>query len=168
MKNFINKSLRNTSEKETDKATAFNYLKQDNQSPCDKTSDVEMATSRTSKPLGLGYLWIGIFSASICAFTALVFAIVQNEVVFFEDAAWDNADSIALSRAFIIALMTAILSLLTSSYGFWRQYLPSNLKSTFDELSASLLTANGALCFCCFIMFMSFEVRMMFLTYFEM
>ena len=162
MKNFINKSLRNSIEREADKATAFNYLKQNNQSPRDTTSDVEMASSRTSKPLGLGYLWIGIFAASISAFTALVFAIVQNEVVFFEDAAWDNADSIALSRAYTIALITATLSLLTSSYGFWRQYLPSNLMSTFDELSASLLTANGALCFCCFIMFMSFEVSMIF------
>ncbi len=118
--------------------------------------EAEMSpSSRKSK--SLGNFWIAILVFTVAALVSLIFAIVQNEVMFFEEAEWDNNDSIALNRGYFIGLGTVVLSLLTSSYGYWRQCLTSSM-STFDELSASLVSANGALCFFCFVMFISFEV----------
>lgn len=160
MKTFINKTFRNSTAKQADKESALNYHIQDTETTHQQqaTDQAKMKSSPARNSSNLGKLWIGIFITSICAFTSLIYAVIQNEVVFFEDVAWDNEDSVALPRAYTIAFMTASLSLLTSSYGFWRQYVPSHLKSIFDELSVSLLTANGAMCLCCFIMYMSFDV----------
>jgi len=119
-------------------------------------AEVEMSSSRKTK--SLGHFWIAILLFTLAALITIIFAIVQNEVMFFEGAEWDNNDSIALTRAYFIGLWTVVLSLLTSTYGFWRQCLSSSSMSSFDELSASLVSANGAICFFCFVMFISFEI----------
>jgi hypothetical protein len=112
--------------------------------------------SRKSKTLGL--TWIGIFVFTIAAFISLIFALIQNDVVFLEKGEWENDDTAAKPRIYFIAVLTMVFCLLSSSYGSWRQCLSSHGMSSFDELTANLVSVNGALCFCCFILFINFKV----------
>lgn len=116
-------------------------------------------TMASTKKKDIGRLWITIFIFSIAACISFIFAVFQNEIRFFEDGTWANdGDSIALNRAYLVALLVIVSTLAASSYGFWRQCIPSNSTKTFDELSAGFVTANATLCFMCFIMFISFDV----------
>ncbi len=116
-------------------------------------------TSSSSQTIAtLGYIWNTIFFFTIILSISLIFSLVQNEILFFEDGSWENNDSIALNRGYFMAIITTLLTVVTSSYGLWRQCLPSKLVATFDELSGSLVAANGALCFGCFVLFFCDDV----------
>ena len=110
-----------------------------------------------SKLKSIKFSWMFIFFCSIAAAVSLIFVLYQREVFFLDKEEWENDDDVALVRACFIAILTIVISLLSSSYGFWRGCITSHLL-TADQISSSFIAANGALCLCSFIMFISFEV----------
>jgi hypothetical protein len=81
---------------------------------------------------------------------------VQNKVSFFQGDQWENNDdTLSLPRGYLIAILTVGLSLVTSSFGFWRECC---IKDKFDDLFPILLSVNAISWFFCFILFCSFRV----------
>lgn len=106
----------------------------------------------------LNVTWIGILLVTIIASISLVVALIQQDMIFFEDGAWENAgECIAAPRAYILALWTMIISLVVGSYGFWRSCLNTTKKRTMDIVFSGGASAAGSLTFACFVLFFFFH-----------
>ena len=81
---------------------------------------------KSNKLKDVGTIWLAIFVLTIAALISLIFALFRKDGNIFEQRQWENDDSIGLGRGFIVAIITVILSLLASSYGFWRQCLDTS------------------------------------------
>eukprot|EP00551_Chaetoceros_affinis_P020113 CAMPEP_0203735158 /NCGR_PEP_ID=MMETSP0092-20131115/31793_1 /ASSEMBLY_ACC=CAM_ASM_001090 /TAXON_ID=426623 /ORGANISM="Chaetoceros affinis, Strain CCMP159" /LENGTH=165 /DNA_ID=CAMNT_0050619637 /DNA_START=22 /DNA_END=519 /DNA_ORIENTATION=+ len=104
----------------------------------------------------LGAIWAAIFAFSIGAMISLMFALFGNgEFAFFEERQWQNENQIALGRGYIVAIFTVILTLLGSSYGFWKECFDT---STAGDVFHALIAACGTACFFSFILFFSFQI----------
>ena len=78
---------------------------------------------------------------SIAAMISLVSALSHDgEFSFFRQGQWENDNQIALGRGYIVALCSVVLTLLGSSYGFWKECFDT---STAGDLFHALVAANG-------------------------
>ena len=96
----------------------------------------------------LNLSWIGILLLTWVSFVSLIVSMVQKEVRIFEREAWENdGKSVAIARAYTLAIWTMIFSLTVSSYGFWRGGLSNTRKQTLDIVFSGGASACGSLSF---------------------
>ena len=109
-------------------------------------------SSNSDSSLNLAIMILTII-ASICLFVSLV----QQDIRFFEEGAWENdADCIVASRAYVLGIMAMMISFCVSSYRSWRDCLNSSNKSKMDGIFTDGTAIAGTLVFTSWILFSFF------------